>query len=107
MVKPLTSQDDAWSFSLGVSTVLQTDAREPRVQVFAVSYPDGWLSPSVFHEEVLQADFTSRVSLSDNPKFFASSGSLVHHVDQHYFCPLCTRLFKECNSVNILGKTPW
>ena len=77
--------------------------------VFSVSHPDGCLSASVFqaHREELQANFTSRVSLSDNPKFFASSGALVHHVGQHYFCPLCTGLFRECNSVYVLGKIAW
>lgn len=47
------------------------------------------------------------VSFSVNAKLFASSGALAHHVDQHYFCPLCTGLFRECNSVDVLGKTRW
>lgn len=47
------------------------------------------------------------VSFSVNAKLFASSGALAHHVDQHYFCPLCTGLFRACNSVDALGKTHW
>lgn len=47
------------------------------------------------------------VSFSVNAKLFASSGALAHHVDQHYFCPLSTGLFRECNSVDVLGKTHW
>lgn len=60
MVKPLTSQDDLWVFSLGVSTTLQTDASKPQVWLFGVFYPDVWLSASVFqaHGDVLQVYFT-------------------------------------------------